>query len=86
MPLDNLTHAAYLQAGHGNTDFIYGICKAEREHKKWLWVDLDFTEKVVTEGGELIDYYNTSPLVKSLDPICHESFIRLLYGIKQANI
>ena len=53
---------------------------------KWLWDALDFTEKIVTESGEFTDYYKGSPLLKSLDQICCKSFIRLLVGIKHANI
>ena len=28
---------AYLQVEPGNTDFIHGLCKAERKQMKWFW-------------------------------------------------
>ena len=42
---DYFDDRACLQTEPGNTDLIHGLCKAEREHMKWLWDALDFTEK-----------------------------------------
>ena len=47
---------------------------------------LDFMEKIVIESSQFTDYYKGSRILKSLDEICYESFVRFLGGIKNANI
>ena len=64
---DYFDDRAYPQTEPGNTDFIHGLCNAERENMKWLWDALDFSEKIMIESGEFTDYYKGSPLLKSLD-------------------
>ena len=39
---------------------------------------LDFIEKVATESGEFTGYYKGSRILKSLDEIRYESFVRFM--------